>query len=150
MSTVDTGALHESLRSHDEPAGSSDRGFGLVFAGAAAVFGLLRLWRAGWNLSAISLAAFAASALFLLAAFAAPSVLAPLNRAWAVFGRVLQAVMNPLVMAVLFYGAVLPIGALMRAFGKDPLRLRRDPGADSYWIERARRDHEPGSMARQF
>ena len=148
--TVRTGALHESLRPHDAPAGASDRGFGLVFAAAGAALGLLSLWRSGWRLTGTGAAEFAAGACFLLLALAAPAVLAPLNRAWTAFGRALNAVTSPVVMAVLFYGVVAPVGALMRLSGKDPLRLRRDPAAETYWIERPRRGYEPGSMIRQF
>jgi hypothetical protein len=53
-------------------------------------------------------------------------------------------------MAFVFFGAVLPTGLIMRALGKDPLRLKRRPDANSYWIER----HPPGpahkSMKDQF
>ena len=37
----------------------------------------------------------------------------------------------------MFFGTVLPIGLVMRALGKDLLRLKREPDADSYWIVRA-------------
>ncbi len=37
---------------------------------------------------------------------------------------------------MLFYGTILPTGLVMRAMGKDLLRLKRDPDADSYWIVR--------------
>jgi hypothetical protein len=39
-------------------------------------------------------------------------------------------------MALVFFGTVLPTGFIMRALGKDPLRLRRQLDANSYWIER--------------
>jgi hypothetical protein len=58
--------------------------------------------------------------------------------------------MNPIMMAFLFFGAVLPTGVVMRLLGKDPLRLKRPLDAKSYWIER----HPPGptseSMKDQF
>jgi hypothetical protein len=37
---------------------------------------------------------------------------------------------------LLYYGMFVPMGWLMRATGRDPLRLARDPAAASYWIER--------------
>ena len=50
---------------------------------------------------------------------------------------------------VLFYGVVTPVGLTMRAFGKDPLRLRRDANAASYWID-CREGSEASDMRRQF
>jgi hypothetical protein len=54
------------------------------------------------------------------------------------------------VMAVLFYVTVTPIALLMRMLGKDPLRLRRDPDAASYWIHRTPPGPTPESMKNQF
>ena len=52
-------------------------------------------------------------------------------------------------MALLFYGLVTPVALLLRAFGRDPLRLRFDPGADSYWIRRPPGRDRPPSMRSQ-
>ena len=60
-----------------------------------------------------------------------PQSLGPANRAWLKLGLLMYRVVNPVIMAILFFGAMLPIGLLMRMFGKDFLRLARDPsGAD--------------------
>jgi hypothetical protein len=53
-------------------------------------------------------------------------------------------------MAFVFFGAVLPTGLVMRALGKDPLRLKRQPDANSYWIERRPPGPAPKSMKDQF
>jgi hypothetical protein len=130
---------HENLEGHEAAPVPSSRSFGLVFAAAFALVGVHQAvtgGRWGWI-------AGAASALFALLAWRKPAVLGPLNRQWARLGRLLHQIANPLVMAVIFYGAVLPTGLLMRALGKDPLRLRRDPAARSYWQRRdpPARDH---------
>ena len=101
---------------------SSNRSFGLTLAGAFAVLGAISLWRGlergAWELGlAVG---------FLTVAGFAPGILAPLNRAWAWIGRGLNRVVSPLLIIVLFYGVVTPIGLAMRAVGKDTLRLRRD------------------------
>ncbi len=77
-------------------------------------------------------------------------VLAPLNRAWARLGLVLHRLTNPLVMAVIFYLAVTPTALVLRLFGKDPLRRRFEPEAESYWIERRPPGPAPESMRHQF
>ncbi len=142
-----TSQLHEDLsRDDDEAQGSSDRGFGFVFAGFFALVSGLKLWRGGDGA-----ALWLGAALFVLAlALAAPSWLGPFNRLWTRFGLLLHWVMNPLIMGLLFYVGVAPIGLLMRALGKRPLHLAFDSQTASYWIVR----HPPGppsdSIRRQF
>ena len=77
-------------------------------------------------------------------------MLRPLNIAWTRFGLLLHAVVNPVVMALLFYGTVLPTGLVMRALGRDLLRLRRDPAAESYWIARQPPGPAPDTFKDQF
>jgi hypothetical protein len=50
-------------------------------------------------------------------------------------------------LALLFVVAVVPTGLVLRLLGKDPLRLRFDPAAPSYW---QRRTAQPGPMSEQF
>jgi hypothetical protein len=139
-------ATHEdNARTHEVKQGS-DRAFGLVFA---AFFALIGLWPLiggegvrGW---AIGLALA-----FLLVALSRPALLNPLNRGWFLFGLLLHRIVNPLVMGLLFFGTVMPIGLLMRLFGKDPLRLKFDSTAESYWITRDPPGPAAGGMKNQF
>ena len=62
----------------------------------------------------------------------------------------LHIVVNPLVMGFLFFVTVTPTALVMRLFGKDPLRLRLDKSADSYWIERTPPGPAPETMRQQF
>jgi hypothetical protein len=138
--------LHEDLAREDDVVGPSDRGFGLTLAAVCGVVGVVRLTLghsyAEWWL--------AAAALLLALAFGWPAALAPLNRLWLRLGLVLYKVMNPLVMGLVFFTTVVPIGLVLRALGKDPLRLRREPGAASYWIRREPPGPEPDTMKQQF
>lgn len=137
---------HEDYRRESAVKRSSDRAFGLTFA---VVFALVALWPMldgapprWWALAAV--VGFTGLAL------AAPRLLAPFNRLWHGFGMLLGRLVNPLVMGLLFYLVVTPTGLILRAFGKDPLRLKRDPDAASYWIERTPPGPEGGGMPRQF
>ena len=94
--------------------------------------------------------AFGVAGAFLAVALVRPAWLAPFNRAWFKFGLLLQRVVNPLVMAVIYFAVVTPTGLVMRALGKDPLRLRYDPDAESYWIHRDPPGPERESMKNQF
>lgn len=138
---------HERL--HEEApvaAVASNRAFGLVFAAlftAIALFPLLGGGTPRWWLAALA-AAFAAAALF------RAQWLAPLNRVWSKVALLLHQVVATVILAFLFYAVVTPTGLLMRAFGKDPLRLRHDPNANSYWIPRSPPGPVPESMQNQF
>ncbi|WP_254431060.1 SxtJ family membrane protein [Magnetospirillum sp. LM-5] len=124
----------------------SERSFGLVFA---VLFAIIALWplKDGGD---IRLWALGAAAAFLVAALAAPQLLKPLNFLWFKFGMLLHHIVTPLVMGLLFFLTVTPVGLLMRATGKDPMRLKRDPAAASYWIERAPPGPAPETMKNQF
>jgi hypothetical protein len=60
----------------------------------------------------------------------------------------LHHVVSPVIMALMFYGAILPMALLLRALGKDVLRLKRESDTASYWIPRE--PPAPGSMSKQF
>jgi hypothetical protein len=137
---------HEDFSRAEHVQASSDRSFGLVFAGFFAIVTALSLWRSGaWWPYAAPL-----SAIFAVLALVRPALLAPLNRLWTKFGLLLSKVMNPLILGLLFYTTVVPIGLLMRAFGKDPLRLKFDRAASTYWIAREPPGPPPQSMKNQF
>ena len=90
------------------------------------------------------------AALFLIVAYTYPQVLGPLNRLWLKFGLLLHKVVTPVILGLLFFVTITPIGLLARACGKDFLRLRLDRSAKSYWIERAPPGPPPQSMKNQF
>jgi hypothetical protein len=141
----DSGSSHETLWRPDEAPVSSNRSFGLTFAAAFAALGAISLWRGrGYGAWELALAVG-----FLTVAAFAPGTLWPLNRAWAWVGRALNRVVSPLLILVLFYGVVTPVGLAMRAVGKDPLRRRRDPHSSSYWID-CREESKTSDMRRQF
>ena len=137
---------HERLIRDEPVAGGSDREFGIVFAVVFTVVGLFPLLGggrpAGW--------AFVVAVAILATAFFKPGWLAPFNRVWLRFGRLLQRIVHPVVMGVIYFAVVTPTGLVMRALGKDLLRLRRDPNVESYWIHRDPPGPEPKSMKNQF
>ena len=137
---------HEIFSRDETVVAGSDRSFGIVMAAAFAVLALLNSWHGGrlWPWTG------GLAGLFLAAALLYPAVLNPLNRLWLKFGLLLHKVVNPIMMAFVFFGAVLPTGLVMRALGKDPLRLKRQPDANSYWIERRPPGPAPKSMKDQF
>lgn len=139
-------ATHERMVREETVQGSSDRSFGLVFAAVFAIIGLWPLIGDG----AVRIWSLAVSLVFLALALLRPMVLAPLNRLWTRFGLLLHHIVNPIIMGLLFYLVVTPTGLVMRMLGKDLLRLRFDPQAKSYWIERQPPGPAPETMKDQF
>jgi hypothetical protein len=137
---------HEDLSRHQQVEGSSDRSFGLVFA---AVFLLIACWPLLYR-ETPRWWAVAIAVVFALIAIWNPSLLAGLNRQWIKLGLLLGKIVSPIALGILFYGVVAPIGLIVRLTGKDPLRLKLDSGASSYWIPRKPPGPPPDSMTNQF
>ncbi len=137
---------HERLSAAEDIQGSSDRSFGIVMAVVFAVIGAWPLLSEGpprwW--------ALIAAAVFCSLAFLRPALLAPLNHLWFRFGLLLNKITSPLIMGLLFYGVMTPYAYILCWLGKDLLRLRLDPSAESYWIERKPPGPAPESIKRQF
>jgi hypothetical protein len=138
--------IHEDFSREEELRPSSNRAFGLVFSAFFLFLGLAPLLRgrAGRPWAVVVAAAFFGISLV------APKLLQPLNALWIKLGKILQKVTNPAVMALLFFSTLAPIGFLMRLMKRDPLHLRWDRDASSYWINRAPPGPEPQSMRDQF
>ena len=75
------------------------------------------------------------SIIFLILGILNSKVLTPLNKIWFRFGIFLGKIISPLVMAIIFFFVVTPIGLLMRFIGKDVLNLKFN-NDKSYWIEK--------------
>jgi hypothetical protein len=138
-----------AFESHDrdeEIEGSSDRVFGLVFAAFFLITACLPLFSGG----ALRVWALMAGGVFLSLALFAPHTLTRLNRLWMRFGLLLGKIVSPIALGLLFLTVITPIGWALRLMGKDSMRLKPDPTADSYWIARNPPGPDPKTMNRQF
>ncbi|WP_026606340.1 SxtJ family membrane protein [Methylocapsa acidiphila] len=138
---------HETVLSFRKVALGSDRKFGLTFA---LIFAILGAWPLLRHAESPKWALLALAALFLATAIVRPRWLAPLNRAWFKLGFLLNKIANPIIMGVLFFGAIVPLGWFLRKKGEDLLRLQIKPDAASYWIERDPPGPAPGTLTKQF
>ena len=134
--------LHESFSSKEDIPLPSDRSVGWVFGGVALIVALL--WRGN---SAVWMPALAIGLGFLAVSFTVPGILRPLNIVWFKFGMLLNKVISPLVMFILFAVTIVPAGFLMR-MRYDPMRSKREPENDTYWIDRS--EDTKSSMKNQF
>jgi hypothetical protein len=137
---------HEDLSRTHEVRASSNRSFGWVFTVVFVIIAAWPLFSGGmvrwWSL--LIAAAFA------LVTVAVPKLLAVPNRLWLRFGLLLNRIISPVALAILFYLVVTPVAGLMRVFGKDNLRLRRSDSDTSYWIKREPPGPKPDSLNHQF
>ena len=125
---------------------SSDRSFGIVFA---VVFALIGLWPFLFG-GMVRWWSLAIAAVFAVLAAIRPELLAPLNRLWTKLGLLLNSIVSPIVMGLLFYLIITPFALFMRLTGKDLLHLKHDPKAQSYWILREPPGPSPETIKNQY
>ena len=70
-----------------------------------------------------------------LPALLMPSILRPVYTTWMKIGHAIGWVNTRIILGVLFYVMVLPMGLIMRLFGKDPMSRRQDKSALSYRVK---------------
>jgi Saxitoxin biosynthesis operon protein SxtJ len=121
------------------------RQFGLLVGG---IFGVIGLWPLLWRQQSPRAWALALAVALVLPALVAPRVLAPAHRAWMKLAEMLAWVNTRILLGLVFYAVVTPIGLVKRLLGHDPLRLQLDRTGESYRVLRVPR---PAShMTRQF
>jgi len=126
--------------------GPSERNFGFTMAAVFALIGGIGLYRG----SAYALLWFCIATVFAGLTLWRPRSLQLANRAWLNLGLLMYRAVNPVIMAILFFGAILPIGLVMRLFGKDFLNLARDASSPTYWLPRSDPRPPAESMRQQF
>jgi predicted membrane protein len=125
---------------------SSNRSFGLLFF---IVFLAISLWPLK-SQGDLRLWAFILSLIFLVLGVLNSKFLNPLNKLWCKFGIFLGSVISPIVMGIVFFIVVTPIGLIMRFFGKDVLRINKNKKnklVSTYWINY---EKQKTTMKKQF
>jgi hypothetical protein len=141
-------SLHEDFRDNGPTEIGSDRAFGYTVGAILMFIGAAKVLISG-RVAPVSSLLLGVGAVLLVLGIMAPGRLSVLNRAWLRIGALLAAVVNPIVLMLLFLVVVTPMAVVMRLLGKRPLRLVPDPNAASYWIKR---EPQSGSstMRQQF
>ena len=110
---------------------SSNRSFGIVFF---IVFLLIALYPLTYS-EEIRVWSATISLIFLVLGLFNSKILTPLNKLWFKFGIFLGKIISPIIMGIIFFLVVTPIGLLMRLLGKDLINLKYNNNK-SYWIEK--------------
>ena len=110
---------------------SSNRSFGIVFF---VVFSLIALYPLTYS-GEIRIWSAIISIIFLVLGLLNSKILTPFNKLWFKFGILLGKIISPMIMGIIFFFVVTPIGLIIRILGKDVLNLKYNKN-QSYWIEK--------------
>ena len=110
----------------------SNKSFGIVFA---IVFFLIAFYPL-INSGETRIWSVLISLIFLVLGLINSKILAPLNKLWFKFGIFLGKIISPIIMGIIFFLVVTPIGLLMRLLGNDLINLKYNNNK-SYWIEKS-------------
>ena len=114
-----------------KPKIGSNRSFGIVFF---VVFLTISLWPL-LSGNEVRIWSLIVSIIFLILGFTNSRILTPLNKLWFKFGIFLGKIVSPIIMGIIFFLVVTPIGIMMRILGKDVLNLKYNNNK-SYWIKK--------------
>lgn len=122
------------------------RKFGLMVGGVFVLLGLLFLWRHPGRSSYF----LWPGGVLMLAGAIFPRGLKWVYVAWMSAAIVLGFVMAHVVLTVLFFLVITPVGLVARIFGKDFLRMKLDRRSGTYWIRRDQKARAPADYEKQF
>jgi hypothetical protein len=140
--------LHEEFARDYKVEGASNRRFGLVVGGLFVAFGSLR---AGlhWAVGMFDIVLWGIGGVLIVLALVKPDLLDVPNRGWAKLGMILHKITNPIVLGVMYGGAIVPTGLMMRLFGADPMGVKRRPNG-TYWNKRGKTASTAQSLEKPF
>ena len=121
---------------------SSNKSFGIVFFIVFIIISLYPLV----NQEDIRIWSLVIAFIFFILALLNSKILTPMNKIWTRFGLFLGNFISPIVMGIIFFFVVTPIGLLMRLFGKDVLNLKNNKSS-TYWIKKT---DQKSTMKKQF
>jgi hypothetical protein len=126
------------------------RSFGLLVGAVLTGLGALVGWRSAGGVPPLAYVLAGAGAALLLAGLTVPALLRPLYRAWMGLALVLGYVMTRVLLTLVFFLLVVPIGLGMRWTGKDPLQRKWDRKAPTYWIRREHPEESPDRLEKYY
>jgi hypothetical protein len=122
----------------------SNKNFGFFFS---AVFFTVAVYSIYVQNQIIAYPLFVVALLFFISTLLKPELLLPLNKLWMQFGLLLGMIINPIVMAFIFFGLITPFSIIMRMMGRDELRLKKT--IESHWTPRSQ-NLPPTDFTKQF
>ena len=112
------------------------RQFGLMVGG---IFLFIGLWPLVWRHEAVRLWAVVPGTLLIAAGAVIPSLLREIYEGWMFLGHILGWINTRIILGIVFYGIVTPMGIVMKMMRRDPMRRKFDPEATTYRVVREAR-----------
>ena len=125
---------------------AAGRRFGLSVGIAFLVLTSLLVWR---DRDVAGLITGGLGSLLVAAGLMVPTRLHPVERAWMAMAHAISLVTTPILLGIVYFLVLTPIGLVIRVLGRNPL-VHRESEAGSYWISTADGASERGDMTRQF
>jgi len=116
---------------HVEITKKTLRQFGLMVGG---IFLFIGLWPLVWRQEAMRIWVVVPGALLAAAGLVLPGVLKHVYRGWMWVGHVMGWVNTRIILGILFYGMVTPMGVFMKLTGRDPMRRKLEPDTKTYRV----------------
>ncbi len=123
----------------------SDRKFGIFFGCVFFVIGMFFFPTKGL----VGPVAIALSGIFFFLSFFHSKTLKPLNLAWAKLGYLLGAIVNPVIMGLIFFVLITPIAFCCRCLGRDELSLKKE-GSPTFWYTEQDDDSDPIDLQKMY
>jgi len=125
----------------------AEREFGLLVGLVTILIGSARIYRGHWDAHATGLLGVGSTLALLGLCF--PRALVLPNRWWMALAKWLSLITTPIILGIIFFLLVMPIGVIKRLFGWDPLR-RRAPSTVSYWVSYNPRQKDPHHFEKMY
>ena len=126
------------------------RSFGWVVGGVLLIIAAVVFWRNDWTFTTAAYVLGGIGGALVVLGLTAPVILKPIYRVWMALAVVLGFVMTRVILTLVYYLVMTPIGLIMRLVGKDPMHRRIDAGAASYWIEKSYDDASPERLEKYY
>lgn len=126
------------------------RSFGWLVGAVLLGIGVFMLWRKDWTATTAVSIVGGLGALLVLSGTLAPAILKPIYRVWMALAVVLGFVMTRVILTLVYFLVLTPIGLVLRLFGKDLLDRKLDPRADSYWKRKEYLDDSPARLEKYY
>ncbi len=125
----------------------AEREFGLIVGSILVLLGAWWLYRGKFTLAAEIV--MPAGALLVIAGLLFPRALIYPSKVWLLFGEGLSYVTTRIILAIVFFFVITPIGVIKRLMGWDPLS-RRGPKGESYWKPYSERQRDPRHYEKMY
>jgi hypothetical protein len=122
---------HDSFQEYKKIKNISNKNFCLTFS---CLFFLVNTYFFIFQPHFIFWPLFLSVVLFVLA-FTRPQLIAPFNQIWIKFGQILGKMITPIIMAVLYFLVLLPVGIIFKILGRDILKIKQSDIRKTYWFD---------------